>query len=237
MQDRNDNSEPTLREAQIGPLDPAKANLSWRIWVTRHPVAGALLAGFVATHVATLFGFFMKGIGLPQLIWPLTNGKVVLPGASKTSQFVIGEVFIHGLDGVVFTLIYAIAIFPLFSRALKGSSSAWANMAKGVVFSLAMATISVGFLTPYVYAPHEGAGLFTTGFGWKLVFGIYMFHLAYGVNLGLLYNPIRLHAPSASSAEVVELLPVRAVDEPRPVRKVDEPRPVSGAEPVSRTVS
>lgn len=195
-------SAPSLHDVQVGPFDPVHANLSWRIWVTRHPIAGALLSGFVATHIATIFGFWMGGVGLPQLNWPVTNGEVVLPKASATAQFVIGEVFIHGLDGVVFTLIYAIAIFPLFSRLLGGSVSALANMAKGFVYGAVLATISIGFLTPYVYAPHEGAGLFTTGFGWKLMLAIYLFHVAFGVNLGLMYNPIRLHAPSvpASSA-------------------------------------
>lgn len=189
----------SLHDAQVGPFDPVHANLSWRIWVTRHPIAGALLSGFVATHIATIFGFWMKGIGLPQLNWPVVNGEVVLPKASATVQFVIGEVFIHGLDGVVFTLIYAITIFPLFSRLLRGSVSPLANMAKGFVYGAVLATISIGFLTPYVYAPHEGAGLFTTGFGWKLMLAIYLFHVAFGVNIGLMYNPIRLQAPSVAA--------------------------------------
>jgi len=65
-------------------------------------------------------------------------------------------------------------------------------MAKGFGYGAVLATISIGFLTPYVYAPHEGAGLFTTGFGWKLMLGIYLFHVAFGVNLGMMYNPIRV---------------------------------------------
>jgi len=187
-----DSRLPSTRDVEIGPLDPADANFRWRVWVTRHPIAGALLSGFVATHIATIFGFWMPGIGLPQLNWPVTNGNVVLPHASDTAKFVIGEVFIHGMDGVVFTLIYAIAIFPLFTRLVGGSVSAIANMAKGFGYGAVLATISIGFLTPYVYAPHEGAGLFTTGFGWKLMLGIYLFHVAFGVNLGMMYNPIRV---------------------------------------------
>ncbi len=178
------------REVSVGPIDPNHANRSYRIWVTRHPIASALLAGFAATHIATLFGYFFPGIGLPQLNWPIVNGNVVLPKASPVAKFVVGELFIHGMDGIVFTLIYAIVIFPLLSPIVRYRVDPVANMIKAVIFALVLATISVGFLTPYVYAPHSGAGLFSTGFGWKTPFAIYMWHLAFGVNLGMLYNPM-----------------------------------------------
>lgn len=157
------------------------------------------MAGFVATHIATIFGYFFPGIGLPQLNWPIVNGNVVLPKASPVAKFVIGEVFIHGMDGVVFTLIFAIVLFPLLSPIVGYRVNPMANLAKAVIFAMVLATISVGFLTPYVYAPHSGAGLFSTGFGWKTVFGIYMWHLAFGVNLGMLYNPIIIR-PDAVAA-------------------------------------
>lgn len=190
---------PTRRELDIGPIDPTHAGRTYRTWVTRHPIAGALLAGFVATHVATLFGYFFQGIGLPQLNWPIVNGNVVVPHASPAVKFVIGEVFIHGLDGVVFTLIFAVVIFPLLSPVVGYRVNPGANMAKAVIFAMVLATISVGFLTPYVYAPHSGAGLFSTGFGWKMVFGIYMWHLAFGVNLGMMYNPIKIEAQGSGA--------------------------------------
>jgi hypothetical protein len=41
---------PNGHEADL--LDPVQANWNWRGWLTGHPIAGALLAGFVATHVA-----------------------------------------------------------------------------------------------------------------------------------------------------------------------------------------
>lgn len=189
----------TWPEMERGPIDAAHANRAYRIWVTRHPIAGAVLAGFVATHIATIFGYFFPGIGLPQLNWPVVNGNVVLPKASPAVKFVIGEVFIHGLDGVVFTLIFAIAVFPLLSPLVGYRVNAAANMAKAMIFALVLATISAGFLTPYVYAAHEGAGIFSTGFGWKTVFAIYMWHVAYGANIGLMYNPISVRKSGAAS--------------------------------------
>src|SRR5271155_3004471 len=88
------------------------ANLAWRVWVTRHPIGAALISGFVATHIATVFGFWFHGIGLPDLNWPVANGYVVDPHGSIPVQFALGE-FIHGIDGLVFTLIFALFLFPL----------------------------------------------------------------------------------------------------------------------------
>ena len=39
----------------------------FRAWVSAHPVAGSLLAGAVATQMATVFGIWFGGFGLPQL--------------------------------------------------------------------------------------------------------------------------------------------------------------------------
>jgi hypothetical protein len=198
---KSDTTAVSLQEAQIGPLDPRHANRSWRIWLTRHPIAGALLSGFVATHIATIFGYWFPAIGLPQLNWPIVNGNVVVPGASPVAKFVIGEVFIHGLDGIVFTLIYAIVLFPLLSPVVGRRVNPLANMVKALIFCLVLATIAAGFLTPYAYAPHSGAGIFSTGFGWKTVFAIYLWHVAFGVNLGMMYNPILLSKEEINLAD------------------------------------
>lgn len=161
------------------------ANLYWRVWVTRHPIGGALISGFVATHIATVFGVWFHGIGLPDLNWPVANGAVIDPKGSFVAQWMLGE-FVHGLDGLVFTLIFALFIFPLF----KWGFSSGANMGKAMIFALVLATISAGFLVPYVYFPHFGVGFFTNNLGWKEVFAIYLWHIVFGVNLGLMYNPV-----------------------------------------------
>jgi hypothetical protein len=144
----------------------------------------------MATWVATIFGFWLNGIGLPQLIWPIANGLVVLPKSSPAVQFSAGE-FIHGIDGVVFTMIFVVFIFPLLGR----TRTPVANMARGIFFGMVLATLSAGFLVPYVYYPHSGFGIFSSGFGWKVTFAIYLWHLVFGVNLGMLYNPLKADDP------------------------------------------
>ncbi|HUZ20724.1 MAG TPA: hypothetical protein VMU75_09175 [Acidimicrobiales bacterium] len=175
-----------------GTMVPGSTNAghAWRVWITRHPIGGALVSGFVATHIATVFGIWFHGIGLPDLDWPLANGAVVDPTGSPIVRFAIGE-FIHGFDGLVFTLIFALFIFPL----IKGPVTPAMNMARALLFGLALATISAGFLVPYVYFPHAGAGIFASGYGWKLVFAIYLWHLGFGVNLGMMYNPLPVDHP------------------------------------------
>jgi hypothetical protein len=191
--DRKPTGEAYPGSGQMSVVGAANANRAWRVWVTRHPIGGALIAGFVATHIATVIGFWFKGIGLPQLNWPVVNGNVVLPaGTSTVSKFIVGEVFIHGLDGLVFTLIFAIILFPLMGSRVTPVM----NMAKAVFFSLLLGTLSIGFMVPYVYLPHAGAGLFSTGFGWKTVTAIYLWHLAFGFTLGLLYNPMAPDDPA-----------------------------------------
>jgi hypothetical protein len=166
------------------------ANLAWRVWITKHPIGGALLSGFVATHIATVFGVWFHGIGLPDLDWPQANGSVIDPKGSFMNQWILGE-FVHGFDGLVFTLMFALFLFPLF----KIGNSSGANMTKALVFAAILATFSAGFLVPYVYYPHFGAGVFASGFGGKTVFAIYLWHLVFGVNLGAMYNPLSTDDP------------------------------------------
>jgi hypothetical protein len=163
------------------------ANIGWRVWVTRHPIGGALISGFVATHIATVLGVWFHGIGLPDLNWPLANGAVVDPKGSFMNQWLLGE-FIHGFDGLVFTLMFALFIFPLF----KIGSSSGANMAKAMVFALVLGTISAGFLVPYVYFPHFGVGVFANNLG-------YLWHVVFGFNLGAMYNPLAVDDPLLTS--------------------------------------
>lgn len=158
----------------------------WSVWVTRHRVPAALLAGLVATHMATIVGYFLPGVGLPKLDWNIVNGAVYTPGASRLAQFVSGG-FFHYVDGIVFTLVFVVAVHP----RLPWRDSAAGNLAKALVFGTALALVSVMFMTPRVYGPALGAdaGFFSLHFGWKFVVSVFVWHLVYAVHLGLIYNP------------------------------------------------
>src|SRR5438046_5657095 len=103
---------PDARADASGGLD------RYRTWVTDHRISAALLAAVVATHIATVIGYWMAGIGLPQLDWNRINGSIYTPNLSPDLQFLSGGVF-HYLDGIVFTVVFVVA-FLAFPRAKNG---------------------------------------------------------------------------------------------------------------------
>jgi hypothetical protein len=94
----------------------------WRIWATNHRVLAAVVAGVVATHVATIFGYWFPGIGLTRLDWNTANGWVYVPFGSPLAKFVTGGVF-HYLDGIVFAVVFACALHPGWTAGR--ARSAW----------------------------------------------------------------------------------------------------------------
>jgi len=169
-------------------------------WVYRHPVAGAALAGFIATQVATIWGYYAVGIGLPSLPFPAYNGLLFsrpsvaadFSNFGNPSSWWLGQ-SIHYVNGIAFALVFALVAYkslPTFFNRFK-------SVQKGVVFAIIQSIISLGFLFPYVYAPKSGFGIFSFGdnaFGnnpdhWKLPFAVVLWHVIWGALLGLLYDP------------------------------------------------
>jgi hypothetical protein len=172
------------RDAAGGPASE-KAVDGYRAWVSDHRVSAAVLAGLVATHMATVVGYFMPGVGLPQLDWNRINGAIYTPKASPDAQFLSGGIF-HYLDGIVFTAVFVVAVYP----HLRWRSTALGNILKGLFFGTLLATISCVFMIPRVYFPHAHVGFFSHHLGWKLVLAVYLWHWVYGLHLGLIYNPL-----------------------------------------------
>jgi hypothetical protein len=173
----------SVEDEQLGASDAALARAGWRDWVSTHRLAAAFLAGLIATHMATIIGYWLPSIGLPRLDWNLINGAVYLPGVSKGLVFWSGG-FFHYTDGFVFTLVYVIALHP----AIPLPWSTRGNLAKGLVLGTVLAVISCIWMIPEVYAiPH--AGFFSLNLGWKLVLAVFIWHWVYGLNVGLIYNP------------------------------------------------
>ncbi len=172
--------------------DGMKAMTVWRVWVRDHLAASALLAGLVATQVATVVGYWLPGIGLPQLDWNRTNGAIFTPGTSASVQFLSGGIF-HYIDGLVFAIIFAAGVYPW----IPGRATALGNLAKAMLMGTGLALISVLFMIPRVYYPQYHPGFFSLHLGWKLVLAVFVWHWVWGLNLGLIFNP----APPAGSLQ------------------------------------
>lgn len=184
---RSDPDQPYI--ADSGLPDPARGDVNYRVWCTRHPITAAMIAGWVASIVITTSGLWFQGVGLPQVNWPITNARVFLPSANPAAQFVIGYLFVVLVNGMIFALLYVVVVFPLLSRVIR-TVSPLTNLLKAFIWSMVLSTVAAGWVTPYVYDPHNGAGVFSSGLGWKVIVAIYLGHALYAANLAAFYNPI-----------------------------------------------
>ena len=160
----------------------------WRGTVSQHRIGFALLAAFVATHMATVSGYWYKILGIPVLGWPQFNG-ILLMGHTGSStngaqQFWAGSVY-HFLTGLCYGLVFVFLIHPL----LPIKNTVAGNISKGVLWGLVLATLSALLWVPRNF-PEFHPGFFTNNLGWKTVIGIYVWHLVYGTTLGAFYNPL-----------------------------------------------
>ena len=159
----------------------------WFNWVDRHRVAGIALVGVIATQLGTYFGYVFPAVGLPTVPWPLYNGVLGLgdfKAFNTPGAFFVGQT-LHYVNGIVFAILYAVLFLPLMPfRNTRGG-----NLISGIIYTLIMTVISIGFLVPYAYVPHSGYGFFTFygPDGWKLPAAVLLWHLIYGFFLGTLY--------------------------------------------------
>jgi hypothetical protein len=164
----------------------------YRYWVYNHPVAGAAFAAFVATQIATIWGYYGIGIGLPSLPFPNYNGLLFAPSSvaadfsnfGNVGSFFVGQ-SIHFVNGIVFGLWFALVVYnqiPTFFPKAK-------SIQKGLLFAIIQTIISIGFLVPYAYVPKQGYGFFSFSGPdeWKLPAAVLLWHLIYGFFLGTLF--------------------------------------------------
>jgi hypothetical protein len=167
----------------------------FRSAVSSSQLVTALVAGFVATHIATVSGYWFHGINMPDLGWPNFNGLLLLgPDATPLSQFWAGAVF-HMFTGICFALFYAFIVHP----RLPLPNTTKGNMIKALIFAAVLATVSAAWWVPQLFNQQADLGWFSQNVGkvffngmagWKPIVGIYLWHLIFGVNLGLIYNPL-----------------------------------------------
>lgn len=165
----------------------------WRLLSSEKPLAVGVVAGILATHVATIFGYWFHGIGLVNLDFPRFNAYLlyraelgedpaaIFETASSTIRLILGW-SVHLFTGVVWALIYVALIHPLLGKM--------ANMAKALIWGAILATISALWWVPVLF-PEFDLGAFSwnlDGF-WGIV-AIYVWHGIYAVTLALIYNPL-----------------------------------------------
>jgi hypothetical protein len=196
---------------------PGTPSRRWQEWVDNKPILSLIVVGIIATQLGTYFGYVFPAVGLPVLPWPLYNGilassitdgfnaaTVIDPetGATVIPGFAVsGDAFfmghsLHFVNGIVFAVLWGVLFREDVAKWVKN------NIARGLLYGVIMTIISAGLLVPYAYVPEQGYGffLFDGPDGWKLPFGILIWHLIYGLFLGLLWNPSRSAADDLTPA-------------------------------------
>ena len=180
----------------------------WRRYVAAHRLRVAIIAGLVATHVATNLGMWFHGLGLPDLNFNMLNGYLVF-GNSANAFGTVGfqdpvaltlfGAAVHYGQGIVFALVFAFGVSPLIPIA----DSLVGNIVKAVIWGMVLATLSAIWWVPALFSGLN-AGLFFANFGadqFKWLIALYLWHFVFGFNLGLFYNP----APLAKAAPAAEM--------------------------------
>ncbi|MBO0842795.1 MAG: hypothetical protein J2O46_06390 [Nocardioides sp.] len=188
--DQQSQSQP---QQSFGPAQAQPAVLSqttgihWPQFVNNHRLIGALVAGFAATQLATMFGFWAFGLGLPKLDFATFNGVILEPlGSIKPTshqQWITGMLF-HYANGMVFALGYALVIFPWLGKTRTTLS----NLARSLGMGLFLATASCGWWVPALH-PDYHPGFFSINLGVGTIIGIYVWHVVWSLALGFFFNP------------------------------------------------
>jgi hypothetical protein len=187
----------------------------WRAYVTKHRLVAALVGGLVATHVATNLGMWFHGLGLPDLNFNILNGYLVFGNAANAfgtegmqdpvtlTLFGAGA---HYAQGVIFGLIFAFGVHPLIPLP----NTVVGNVVKAVIWGLVLAVLSAAWwinLFPNLAGAGTPAGFFFSNFGpdqMTWLAALFLWHVVWGFNLGLFYNPADLPQPIETDAAVLE---------------------------------
>jgi hypothetical protein len=173
----------------------------------------AVIAGFVATHIATMAGLWFNGARLPQFDFNTLNGLLALGTtfgfANPYETFLVGGLM-HYTSGIIWAVAFALILHPALGRAIPplAALKSTNNYVKGLIFGVALWIISSALWMPLLIGPllgpaltgpppggfglDCGVGPFLTCFGGndlQALFANLLWHTIYGLNLGLLYNP------------------------------------------------
>jgi uncharacterized membrane protein YagU involved in acid resistance len=130
----------------------------------------AALAGFFATFVMTVAGYWQQGVGLPRV-----DAAEVLSQNARRSK--LWGSYAHYMHGIILALGYA----RWFEPMLRGPA-----MLKGALYGLATTLLADGLIMPLI-DPRVGPFFSRTPRPTRLRAASLLVHLAYGLALGTFY--------------------------------------------------
>lgn len=131
----------------------------------------AVTAGFIATYVMTMTGFWQAGIGLPKM-------DVGMMMADNMGHSYNWGNLAHFLNGILLALVYV----RFFYDRLPGPA-----VIKGISYGV-ITTLAAGFVIVPLVSP-AGVFFLNTPAPLFMTLGSLVIHLAYGTALGIAYAP------------------------------------------------
>ena len=134
----------------------------------------AIIAGFVATFIATRWGYMEERVGLPKLDFLSFVGSQIAPKDASAAFIYNWGAIQHYIDGVIFVIIYGM----FFYNILPGPA-----LFRGVIYGI---LLWIG--TGLVYFPLSGVGLFGANLGGPFLWAVLIWHIVWGIALGVFYS-------------------------------------------------
>jgi hypothetical protein len=131
----------------------------------------AVVISLIATFIATVYGYWATSFGLPKLDFATLLGQRLVPeGSSEEFAFAWGmaQHFAHGALLGIFYLRFFHPVYP------------WPCWLSGLLYG-----ILVWLVSSIVTSPLLKAGLFWWGWGGPALFGVLIWHLIWGLALGM----------------------------------------------------
>ena len=186
-----------------------------RFGVSDNQLVAGIVAGFLATQMATIIGFWYEVINFPVMDWNRFNGTYLVgygnanfigygvPFAGDFEVFVAGWVS-HSMSGMVLSLVFVFLTRPLMTfmpYTLVG------NMGAAFIWGTILAIISFTILTPLIDPYQVDPGWFSLDLklpdsndlnadgvatlhpGWKTPVAIAIWHWVWAFHLGSFYQP------------------------------------------------
>ena len=141
----------------------------------------AVVISLIATFVATAYGYWEVSLGLPKLDFATLLGQRLVPeGSSREFAFSWGMAQ-HFVDGALLGTLYIRLFHPICP---------WPCWFSGLIYGILVWAAS-GIVT----SPLFNAGFFWWGWGGPALFGVFIWHLIWGLVLGGAFS---LAEPEAS---------------------------------------
>ncbi len=136
------------------------------------PISALALAGLASTWVALSVGYWLPGIGLPQMDVALWNGQLLVPDITSVGlAWVVGALQTLGL-GTLFGIAYG----RLMRDRLPGPPAL-----RGAIWGAVIAIPAGMVIMPLLY----GAGIFGSRWDPAMPLAVAIWYLVWGVSVGI----------------------------------------------------